>query len=124
VLLGEANRGVGQQQDQDDEEVGPVPEHPGQDHCDLDHPRDGTPEVGQQFEERVGLLLDNLVRAVLGESLGRLGLGQTVGGAVQSLLHLAERNRLQVVVVPTRVVMHFTRCSIGETGSRIRGSHC
>ena len=70
---------LAQQQDQDDEEVRPVPDHARQDHRGLDHPRDRTPEVGEELQERIGLLLLDLVGPVLREPLLRLGLGEPSG---------------------------------------------
>ena len=74
-----AHRGIGNQQQQDDEEVGPVAHHAGQHHRDLDHPGDGSPEIGEKLQQRVGLLLDDLVRPVLGQPLLGLGVAQPFG---------------------------------------------
>ena len=79
MLLGESDDAVRDKQDQDDEEVRPVPQHPGQDHRDFDHPRDRSPEVGEELEEGIGLLLFDLVRPVLGEALFRLGVVRPSG---------------------------------------------
>jgi hypothetical protein len=78
AFLGEADDTVGQQQDTDDDEVRPVPDRPGQDDRDLDHPRDRTPEVGQELQHRVGRVLGDLVRPVLLQPRCGLGLGQPV----------------------------------------------
>ena len=61
----ESDHGVGEQQNEDDEEVRPVPDHARQDHRHLDHPRDRSPEIAEEFQERVGLLFLDLVRPVL-----------------------------------------------------------
>ena len=45
----------------------------------FDHPGDGTPEVGQQLQQRIGLLLGDLVGPVLAQPLLRLGLAEAVG---------------------------------------------
>jgi len=74
-FLAVADDTVGQQQQQDDEEVGPVPDRAGQDHRDLDHPRDRAPEVGQELQQRVRLVLGDLVRAVRRQPFRRLDLG-------------------------------------------------
>ena len=98
VLLGEADHGVGEQQDEDDEEVRPVLQHAGQDHRDFDHPRDWAPEVGEELEELIGLLLFDLIRPVLGEALLCLGAGETVGGVPETLFHLRKGKGLEVIV--------------------------
>jgi hypothetical protein len=67
-----------QEQHQDDDEVRPVPEHPGEDHGDLNHPRDRPPEVAEELEELILLLLLELVRTVAGQPFGRFALGETV----------------------------------------------
>ena len=78
VFLPEPDHGVGEQQDEDDREVRPVLGDRRQDDGSLDHPRDGAPEVGQELQERVVLLLLDLVRPVLRQPLLRFGLGEAV----------------------------------------------
>ena len=98
VLLPEPDRGVGNEQDKDDEEIRPVPQHARQDHRGLDHPRDRTPEIGQQFQERIFLLLLDLIRPVPGQPLLRLGLAQAIRRRPQPLLHLRQGKRLQLIL--------------------------
>ncbi len=76
MLLPEADHSVGKKQKQDDAKIRPMPGRRRQDHRRFDHPRDRTPEVGEEFQDRVGLLLLDLIRPILGEPLLRLGLGQ------------------------------------------------
>ena len=78
-FLGVADHTVGQQQQQDDEEIRPVPDRAGQDDGDLDHPRDRPPEVAEELQQRVGLVLGDLVRPVLRQPLRGLGLTQAAG---------------------------------------------
>ena len=59
-------------------EVRPMPDHRRQDHRHFDHPRDRAPEIGEELQERIGLLLFDLVRPVLGQPLLRLGLAEAV----------------------------------------------
>ena len=74
TLFPEADHGVGHEQHEDDTEIWPVPDHARQNHRHFDHPRDGTPEVGEEFQQRIGLLLLDLVGAVLRQPLGRFSL--------------------------------------------------
>ena len=50
-----------------------------QDHRRFDHPGDRTPEVGEKFQDLVGLLLRDLIRPVFNQPLLRLGIGQAIG---------------------------------------------
>ena len=56
VFFPESDHGVGQQQKQDDGKVRPMPGHRRQDHGRFNHPRDGTPEITEELQERIGLL--------------------------------------------------------------------
>ena len=76
AFLGVADHTVGHQQQQDDEEIRPVPDRAGQDDGDLDHPRDWAPEVAEELQQRVGLVLGDLVRPVLRQPSRRLGGAQ------------------------------------------------
>ncbi len=78
VLLPEPDHGVGQQQDEDDREVRPMLGDRRQHDGRFDHPRDGTPEVGEELQEGVVPLLLDLVRPVLSQPLLRLGPGEAV----------------------------------------------
>ena len=98
ALLPEPDDGVGAEQHEDDAEVRPVPGDRREDHRRLDHPGNGTPKVGKELQQWIGLLLLDLVRPVLGQALLRLGLREAVRRRPQSLLHFRQRQRLQVVV--------------------------
>ena len=74
VFLPEPDHGVGQKQNEDDGEVRPMPGDRRKDHGHFDHPGDGTPEIGEELQERIGLLFFNLVGPVLGQPFLRLGL--------------------------------------------------
>ena len=78
ALFPEPDGGIGNKQHQNDEEIGPMADDTGQDHRHFDHPRDRTPEIGEEFQQRIGLLLLDLVRPVLGQPLRRLGLAEAV----------------------------------------------
>jgi len=97
VLLGELDHAVRDQQNEDDEEVWPMTEHPRQDHCDFDHPRDRTPEVGEEFEQRIALLLFDLIGSIPDKSLLGVGCSESIRGVPKPLLHLGERNGLQII---------------------------
>jgi hypothetical protein len=86
ALLPEADRGVCNQQHQDDEEVGPVLHYARQNDGDLDHPGNRAPKIEQEFEKRVGLLLCDLVWSVLDQALRCLRLAQAVRRRSQLLL--------------------------------------
>jgi len=73
-LLPEADPGIERQQRQDDPEIRPVPDQGGEDGGDLDHPRDGAPEIAEEFQPWTGFLFYQLVRPVLGQPFLRLGL--------------------------------------------------
>ena len=119
ALFPEPDAGVGQEQDEDDEEVGPVLEHSGQDHRRLDHPGDGPPEVGEELQQRVDLLLRDLVRAVLGQALLRLDLGEAIRGRPEPLLDLGDGKGLQVVA---RIGLRAGSLVFGAVGPRCRRS--
>jgi len=71
-FLPRIDHGVGNQQKKDDEEIRPVPDHARQYHGHFDHPRDGAPEIGEEFQKRIGFLFLDLVRPVLGQPFLRL----------------------------------------------------
>jgi len=48
-------------------------------HGRFNHPGNGTPEIGKEFQERIRLLFLKLVGTVLGEPLLSLGLGEALG---------------------------------------------
>ena len=76
----EADDGVGHEQDQDDGEVRPVADDGGQDHRRLDHPGDRPPEVREELQQQVDLLVGQLVVAVLRPLLLDLGVAEAVRG--------------------------------------------
>ena len=96
-FLGVADYTVGQQQQQDDEEIRPVPDRAGQDDGDLDHPRDRAPKVAEELQQRVGLVLGDLIRPVLRQPSCRLSTAQSVRRVAQLFLQLGHRRRFQVL---------------------------
>jgi hypothetical protein len=78
MLFPESDHCVGKKQKQDDAEVRPMPRRRRQDHRRFDHPGDRTPEIGEEFQDLVGLLLRDLVRPILGQPLLRLGLSEAI----------------------------------------------
>ena len=78
LFFPESDHGVGHQQKEDDEKIRPVPDHARQNHRDLDHPRDGPPKIGEEFQEKIGLLFGKFIRPILSQPLLRLGLRETV----------------------------------------------
>ena len=96
ALLPESDHGVGQQQEKNDGEVRPVPDHARQDDRNLDHPRDGPPKIAEEFYEGIGLLFFNLVGPILGQTFLRFGLTESLRRRPQFPLHLGQRQRLQV----------------------------
>ncbi len=77
-FLGIADEAVSHQQQQDDKEIRPVPHRAGQYDGDLDHPRNRTPEVAEELQQRVGGVLGDLIRPVLGQTSRRLGCAQSI----------------------------------------------
>ena len=69
-----------------------------QNHRHFDHPRDGTPKIGEEFQERIGFLFFNLVRPILGQPFLRLGLGEAVRRRPQFFLHLRHGQGFQIVL--------------------------
>ncbi len=80
------------------QEIRPVPGYRRQDHRHFDHPRDGTPKIGEEFQERIGFLFFNLVRPILGQPFLRLGLSEAVRRRAQFFLHLRQRQGFQIVL--------------------------
>ena len=98
VFFPESDHGVGQQQNQDDAEVRPMPVYRRKDHGGFDHPRDGPPEISEEFQQRIGLLFLYHVRPILAQPLCRLGLGEAVRRRAQFLLHFRQGQGFQVVL--------------------------
>ena len=94
----ESDHGVGNKQKEDDEKIRPVPDHARQNHRRFDHPRDGTPKIGEEFQERIGFLFFNLVRPILGQPFLRLGLTEAVRRRPQFLLHFRHGKGFQIVL--------------------------
>jgi hypothetical protein len=59
----------------------PVTHHDGRDRSDLDHPRDGSPEVREEFQEWIGFFFGQLVVAVLCEPRSSLSSLQSLRGS-------------------------------------------
>ncbi len=78
VFFPESDHGVGNKQKEDNEKIQPVPDNPRQNYGRLDHPWDGAPEIGEEFQERIGFLFFNLVGAVLRQPFLSLGLTEAV----------------------------------------------
>ncbi len=70
----------------------------GEDHRHLDHPRDRTPEVGEELQERIGLALLELVGSVLEESLLGNVLGEAIRRRPESIQQVVEGDLRKVVV--------------------------
>jgi hypothetical protein len=98
TLFPESDHGVGHEQYEDNAEVRPVPDHARKDHRHLDHPGNRTPEIREEFQQRIGLFFFDLVGTILGQPLCRLGLSETVRRGPQSLLHLRHGQRFQLVL--------------------------
>ena len=79
-------------------EVRPMPGYRRKDDRCFDHPRDGTPEIGKKLQERIGLLLFNLVRPVLGQPFLRLGLAESVRRRPQPGLQFRHGKGLRIVL--------------------------
>ena len=94
MFLPESDHGVGEKQKQDDAKVRPMPRRRRQDHRRFDHPGDRTPEIGEELQDLVGLLLRDLVRAILGQALLRLGFGEAIGRRAQLFVDLRQRQGL------------------------------
>ena len=94
----ESDDGVANKQKEDDAKILPVPDHARQNDRNLDHPRDGAPKIGEEFEERIGLLFFNLVGPVLGQPFLRLGLTEALRRRPKFLLHLRHGQGFQIVV--------------------------
>ena len=96
TLFPEPDHRIGDEQQQDDEEIGPMPHDARQDHCRLDHPRDWAPEITEEFQEEIGLLLLNFVGSILRQPFVRFSLGQPLGRGAEPLFHLRHRQGLQI----------------------------
>ena len=98
VLFPESDHGVRTKQKKDDEKIKPMLNQRRQDHGAFDHPRNGTPEIREKLQKLIGLLLINLVGAVLGQALLSLGLAKSIRGRAQLLLQLRHRQGLEIVL--------------------------
>jgi hypothetical protein len=98
AFLPESDRCIGKQQQQDDEEVRPVPNDGRQHDGHFDHPRDRPPEIFEKFQQRVGFFLFDLIGPVLGEALCRLLLSQPVSRGVQAFLDFGQGQGLEIIL--------------------------
>ena len=98
VFFPESDHGVGQKQKEDDGKVRPMPGYRRKDHGHFDHPRDGTPKIGEEFQERIGFLFFNLVRPILGQPFLRLGLTEAVRRRPQFFLQFRHGKGFQIVL--------------------------
>ena len=98
MFLPKSDHGVGEKQKEDDAKVRPMLGRRRQDHRRFDHPGDRTPEIGEELQDLVGLLLRDLVRPKLSQPLFRLGLGQAIRRRAELFLDLCQRPGLQIVV--------------------------
>ncbi len=98
AFLPEPDHGIGHQQKEDDEKIRPVPDDARQNHRNLDHPRDGSPKIGKEFQEEVGLLLGKFIRPILGKPFLRLCLRETVRRRPQFFLQLRHGQRFPIIV--------------------------
>ena len=71
---------------------------PDKNHRPFNHPRDGAPEISQEFQERIVFLFRDLVRAILGQPLLRLGLAEAVRRRTQFFLHFRHGKGFQIVL--------------------------
>ena len=78
MFFPESDHGVGTKQKEDDEEIQPVLDQRGQNHGGFNHPRNGTPEVGEELQEFIRLLFGDLVGSILRLTLLGLGLSESV----------------------------------------------
>ena len=85
-LLPEADDGVEDQHDQNDDQVNPVLHDPRKDGCDLDHPGDRPPEVAEELQQRVFPLLGQFVGTDLLQASLRLFARQPVGRILDAAL--------------------------------------
>ncbi len=72
AFLDEAEEGVEQEQQPDDDRLGDLAQGQFQHDRGLQHPRHGSPKFLQEGQERMRLLLGHRIGAVLGETLGSL----------------------------------------------------
>jgi hypothetical protein len=98
VFFPESDHGVGQKQKEDDGKVRPMPSYRRKDHGRFDHPRDGTPKIGEEFQERIRFLLFNIVRSILGQPFLRLGLTEAVRRLAQFFLQFRQGQGFQIVL--------------------------
>ncbi len=78
VFFPESDHGIGTKKKEDDKKIQPVPDQPRQNHRRFNHPRDRTPEISKEFQERIGFLFFNLISAVLSKTFLRLGLTEAL----------------------------------------------
>ena len=87
MLFPETDKGIGKEQNKDDEEIWPVTDNARENYSRFDHPRNRPPEIRQEFEKEIFLLHRQFIGAVLREALLRLIISQTFGCGVELLFH-------------------------------------
>ena len=102
MLFPESDHCVGQEQRKDDKEIQPVSDNSRQNDGGFDHPWNRTPEIREELEILVGLLLRNLVRPVLCLTLLRLGLRESICRRPELFHQLRHGKRLQIILVILR----------------------
>ena len=78
VLFPETDPGVGEQQHEDDDEIGPMPDDGRKNGRNFDHPRDRSPEIAEELQKRAYRLLGDFIGPVLGQAVLGLGLAQAL----------------------------------------------
>ncbi len=87
VFFPESDHGVCQEQKEDNSKVRPMPGYCRKDHGRFDHPRDRSPKIGKEFEERIRPFFFDLVRTILGQPFLSLSLTKAVRRRLQFILH-------------------------------------
>jgi len=95
-LFPELDDGVHHEQDQDDDEVRPVPDHERKDRRRLDHPGDRSPEGLEELQQWVDTLFREFVGAILGEALPRFILAETIPRSLEPPLEVGQGKLRQV----------------------------
>ena len=94
----ESDHGVGNKQKEDDEKIRPVADHARQNHRHFDHPRDGTPKIGEEFQKQIRFLFCKLIRPILSQPFLRFGLSEAVRRRPQFFLHFRQGQGFQIVL--------------------------
>ena len=78
MFLPKCHHCIREEQKENDEEIQPVPDHARQNHRGFNHPRNGSPEIGEKLQESIGFLFRDLVRPVFRQPLLGFGLAEAV----------------------------------------------